>query len=262
MNYAGLVPAMGLFDLPAPLFAAIDGVLGMALPAVLRLVFWGILAGWLTMLVYRRLSRQEKIGELKTRQKIQQKKITEFDGEFEDLMPLIRHTLALGFRQLGLALGPALLSTVPVLFLIIWVAGAFGNEAPVAGSMVHLNTEPANNNIHWSSITGVEIAEDGWQVEWPGTGQTLTLMDGSQLLLTLPMQDNIPIIHKKKWWNILMANPLGYLPDEGETNVIHIDLPEQVIIGFGPGWMHGWMFSFFLTFLLSSLAFKFLLKIE
>ncbi len=126
---------MGLFDLPAPLFTTIDGVLGMALPPVARLVFWGILAGWLTMMVYRRLSNQEKIGELKAQQKGQQKKIAEFDGEFEELMPLIRHTLALGFKQLGLALGPALLSTVPVLFLIVWVAGAFGNEAPAAGSI-------------------------------------------------------------------------------------------------------------------------------
>jgi len=61
---------MGLFDLPAPLFSAFDGVLGMALPPVLRLVIWGILAGWLTMVVYRRLSNQEKIGELKAQQKV------------------------------------------------------------------------------------------------------------------------------------------------------------------------------------------------
>jgi len=253
---------MGLFDLPAPLFSAIDGVLGMALPPLLRLVFWGILAGWLTMVVYRRFSNQEKIGELKVQQKVQQKKIAEFDGEFEQLMPLIRHTLALGFRQLGHALGPALLSTVPVLFLIVWVAGAFGNEAPAAGSMVHLTVEPTNDDIHWSSITAVEIAGDGWQVKWPGPGQSLTLTDGRQSLLTLPLNDNIPIIHKKQWWNLLVANPIGYLPENGKTDVIHIGLPEQVIIGLGPGWMRGWMFSFFLTFLLSSIGTKFLLRID
>ncbi|MEE8339402.1 MAG: hypothetical protein V3R56_04610 [Xanthomonadales bacterium] len=253
---------MGLFDVPAPLFAAIDGVLAMALPSVLRLMLWGILAGWLTMVVYRRLSNQEKIGELKGQQKVQQKEIAEFDGEFEELMPLIRHTLALGFKQLGLALGPALLSTLPVLFLIVWVAGAFGNEAPATGSRVHLTAEPANDDIHWSSTTGVETVADGWQVNWPENGQSLTLTDGRQALLTLPLEDNIPIIHKKKWWNLLMANPVGYLPDDGKTEVIHIDLPEQVIIGFGPGWMRGWMFSFFLTFLLSSLGFKFLLRID
>ncbi len=253
---------MGLFDLPAPLFAAIDGVLAMALPPLLRLMCWGILAGWLTMVVYRRLSNQEKIGELKAQQKVQQKKIAEFDGEFEALLPLIRHTLALGFKQLGLALGPALLSTVPVLFLVIWVAGAFGNQTPTAGSMVHLTAEPSNDDIHWSSYSAVKIAEDGWLAKWPGKGQTLTITDGRQALLTLPLQANIPVIHKKKWWNLLMANPIGYLPENGKTDVIHIDLPAQVFIGFGPDWVRGWMFSFFLSFLLSSLGFKFLLRID
>ena len=253
---------MGLFDLPAPLFAAMDSVLGMALPPALRLVIWGILAGWLTMIVYRRLSNQEKISELKAQQKVQQKKIAEFDGEFENLMPLIRHTLALGFRQLGLALGPALLSTVPVLFLIVWVAGAFDNEAPIAGSLVHFSAEPTNDNIHWSSITAIKVVEDGWQATWPDKGQTLTMSDGRQALVTLPLDVNISVIHKKKWWNHLLANPIGYLPSNGKTDIIHIDLPEQVIIGFGPRWIRGWMFTFFLAFLLSSLGFKFLLRID
>jgi uncharacterized membrane protein (DUF106 family) len=253
---------MGLFDLPAPLFSAIDGVLAMALPPVLRLIIWGILAGWLTMIVYRRLSNQEKIGELKAQQKIQQKKIAEFDGEFEELMPLIRHTLALGFKQLGLALGPALLATVPILFIVIWVAGEYGYEAPAAGSEVLLTAEPAINDIHWSSTTEVKITDNGWAINWPAEGQSLTMTDGRQPLLVLPLEHNIPIIHKKKWWNLLMANPIGYLPDDGKTDVIHIALPEPVMIGAGPGWMRGWMFSFFVTFLLSSLAFKFLLRID
>lgn len=253
---------MGLFDLPAPLFSAVDGVLGMALPPVLRLVIWGILAGWLTMVVYRRLSNQEKIGELKAQQKIQQKIIAEFDGEFQELMPLIRHTLALGFRQLGLALGPALLATIPILFIVIWVAGEFGFETPVAGSEVLLSAEPASNDIHWSSATEVKITEDGWAVNWPAEGQSLTMTDGRQPLLVLPLEHNIPIIHKKKWWNLLMANPIGYLPDDGKTEVIRIALPEPVMIGAGPSWIRGWMFSFFVTFLLSSLAFKFLLRID
>ncbi len=253
---------MGLFDLPAPLFSAFDGVLGMALPPVLRLVIWGILAGWLTMVVYRRLSNQEKIGKLKAQQKVQQKIIAEFDGEFEELMPLIGHTLALGFRQLGLALGPALLATIPILFIVVWVAGEFGYETPAAGSEVLLSAEPVINDIHWSSTTEVKITEDGWAVNWPAEGQSLTMTDGRQPLLVLPLEHNIPIIHKKKWWNQLMANPIGYLPDDGKTDVIHIALPEPVMIGAGPSWIRGWMFSFFAAFLLSSLAFKFLLRID
>ena len=117
---------MGLFDLPTPLLGAIDQLLSPLLPAVIRLVMWGVLAGWLTMLIYRRLSNQKKIGDLRSEQKVQQKIISGFDGEFEELFPVIRHTLALGLRQLGLSLGPAVLATIPILFIIIWIAGAFG----------------------------------------------------------------------------------------------------------------------------------------
>lgn len=253
---------MGLFDLPAPIFNAVDRILTMAMPPVLRLIIWGIFAGWVTMVVYRLFSDQEKIGKLKARQKDQQKDIAEFDGEFAQLMPLIRHTLALGFRQLGLALGPALLATVPVLVIVIWVAGEFGYQAPMAGSEVLLTIEPATSEIHWSSTTNVKIDQHGWQISWPSTQQPVTISDGHQPLLVLPLVDNIPIIHKQKWWNLLMANPLGYLPQDGETDVIHINLPATVIIASGPDWMRGWMFSFFMAFMLSSIGFKLLLRLD
>ena len=253
---------MGLFDLPAPIFGAIDDILAMALTPILRLIIWGILAGWLTMVVYGFFSDQGKIGRLKAQQKKQQKKIGEFDGEFAELMPLIRHTLALGFRQLGLALGPALLATIPVLFIIIWVAGEFGYETPTARSEVLLTAEPVTSDILWSTTTEVRITEGGWVINWPSKGESLTMNDDHQLLLTLPLEHDIPIIHKKRWWNLLIANPLGYLPKDGKTDVIHINLPEAVIIGSGPSWIHGWMFSFFITFLLSSMLFKHLLRLH
>jgi len=253
---------MGLFDLPAPIFGVIDGLLALALPAVLRLVIWGIFAGWLTMVVYRFLSNQEKIGELKTLQKTQQKNIAEFDGEFGELLPLIRHTIALGFKQLGFALGPALLATVPILFIVFWIAGEYGHEMPASGNEVFLSVEPATREIHWSPKAEVKISEGGWTVNWPEKGQTLTMSDDRQALLVLPLENEIPILHKKRWWNILLANPLGYLPDDGTTDVINIDLPEFIVFESGPAWIRGWMFSFFMSLLLSSLGFKLLLRID
>jgi hypothetical protein len=254
---------MGMFDLPAPIFSAIDGVLAMAMPALLRLVLWGVLAGWLSMVLYRVLSDQNKIGELKTQQKEQQKLITEFDGEFAQLMPLIRSALALGFRQLGLALGPALLATVPVLFIIIWVSGEYGYTTPAAGEEVFMSAEPAaGNSLQWSASGEVKVTKDGWLINWPSKEQSLTLSDDQQALLVLPLEHDIPIIHKKKWWNSLMANPIGYLPKDGKTDVIHIHLPEAVIIASGPGWIRGWMFSFFMSFLLSSVGFKLFLRLD
>jgi hypothetical protein len=258
---------MGLFNLPAPIFSFADSLLAGVVPPLLRLVLWGIFAGWLTMLAYRLFSNQEKLGSLKAAQKDQNNAIAEFDGEFAELLPLIRDALALGIRQLGLALGPALLATVPALLVIIWVAGAFAYEAPVSGSEVLVNVEPATSEVRWSPTSLVRTVEDindetGWLIEWPSNQQSLTLSEGQTTLLVLPLTHDVPIIHKKRWWNLLMANPLGYLPQEGETRVVRIELPEKIIIGAGPDWMRGWMFSFFMAFLLSSVAFKFLLRLD
>jgi uncharacterized membrane protein (DUF106 family) len=253
---------MGLLDLPAPLLSAVDAALAGVLPPLIRLLLWGVAAGWLTMLVYRRLSNQEKIGLLKAEQKAQQKRIAEFDGEFSELMPLVRATLGTGFRQLGLALGPALLATVPVLFLVVWVASAFAYQAPEPGAPVRFTAEPAASGIHWEPPAAAQPAESGWLVTWPAPDSTVVMTDGESPLLRLPLEHDVPVIHTRKWWNWFMANPLGYLPEGGNVETIHIALPERSYLAFGPQWMRGWMFSFFLTFLLSSVAFKFLLRID
>lgn len=256
---------MGFFDLPAPLFGAIDQVLGMALPGVLRLVLWGILAGWLTMVVYRRLSNQERIQVLKAEQKEQQKIISGFDGEFEELFPVIRHTLALGMRQLGLSLGPALLATIPILFIVVWVAGNFGNEQPSVGTPVgiEINQDQATlDRFGWSTPGVAAPTENGWMLNWPSADQPVAFLQDDEALFELPSESSIPIIHKHQWWNWLMANPTGYLPEDALVDSIDIVLPEQQFLAFGPGWLRGWMFSFFLSFLLSSIGFKLALKID
>jgi len=240
---------MGLFDLPAPLFDIVDGVLAAAMPVVMRVVLWGVLAGWISMLLYRSFSNQEKIAALKTRQQRQQKQIAAFDGEFAELLPLIRGTLALGFRQLGMALGPALLASLPALCVIVWASGAFGYRTPAAGETIAVRAEPGGGGLHWSPPAAASASDEGWLVGWPADGQTLTLEDGGQALLVLPLEKAIPVIHRKRWWNLLIANPLGYLPSGGPADVVHIDLPEQLLLGWGPGWIRGWMFSFFLAFL-------------
>ena len=256
---------MGFFDLPAPLFGVIDQGLGLVLPALVRLVLWGVLAGWMTMVVYRRLSNQDKIRQLKIKQKKQQKIISRFDGEFEELLPVIRNTLGLGIRQLGLSLGPALLATIPILFIVIWVAGAFGYQQPAVGTSVGIDIKPAladNDRLEWSSPTMLNKTAKGWTLSWPSADQPVSMMQDGQALFDLPFEYNIPVIHKRQWWNWLVANPVGFLPDEALFDSVDIALPPQQFLGFGPDWLRGWMFSFFVTFLLSSVGFKLILKID
>jgi hypothetical protein len=254
---------MGLIDFPAPIFSAIDDVLALVAPVFLRLMLWGVLAGWLTMLLYRRFSNQESIAGVKKQQKEQQKVMMDFEGEFNELMPLIRSTLGLGLRQLKLALGPALLASLPVLVLVVWVAGQFSYQTPAASEKVLFTAMPQVDDLYrWSPAQPEDEANSGWMVQWPEAGQVISLDVDGESVLTLPLKKNIGVIHKRQWWNILMANPLGYLPAGSNIDQITIDLPEMQALGFGPDWIRGWMFTFFMTFLLSSVAFKFVLRIE
>ena len=253
---------MGLFDLPAPFLGAVDQVFGLVLPAGLRLVLWGVLAGWLTMLAYRKLSNQERISALKAEQKIQQKVLAGFDGEFGELMPLIRNTLGLGFRQLGLSIGPAALATIPVLFLLAWVAGQFGYQLPPSGQAVRITITPPKASIEWQPEYAARQTEDGWELAWPADDNSVVMEIADRRLLAFPLPEPVPVIHKKQWWNGLFANPLGYVPFDLPVDKVEIGLAQQQFLPFGPGWVRGWMFSFFFSFLLSTLGFKFALRID
>ena len=253
---------MGLFDLLAPILGAVDHVLETFVPGGLRLVGWGILSGWLTMLLYRRFSRQQAIAEMKAAQKQLQDRIASFEGEFSQLMPMVKRAFALGFRQLGLSIGPALLATIPILFIVAWVATNFVYEAPPAGADLDVKVEPVAGALSWSASAIAAPEESGWTIQWPAEGQTVTLSDGDAPVLSLSNDELHGVIHKRRGWNLLIGNPAGYLPPDQPTEVVRIDLPQTRYLPFGPDWMRGWMLVFFGAFLAASVAFKFLLKIE
>ena len=84
---------MGFFDLPAPLFTALDGLLG-GLGAYPRLLFWAAFTGAISMFLYWLCSAQDKVGAAKERAIAARKAMagyegTEFDeSDLEDLSDL------------------------------------------------------------------------------------------------------------------------------------------------------------------------------
>jgi hypothetical protein len=253
---------MGLFDLAAPVLAAIDHAIANLIPGGIRLALWGVLSGWLTMLLYRRFSRQEAIAELKTAQKKQQEDITRFEGEFNELMPMVKQAFSLGFRQLGLSFGPAVLATIPILFIVAWVATNFVYSAPVSGENIFVSAQPESGQLRWSGNANAKIDDSGWSIQWPEPGQSITLENNGAGLLSLSDEQLHAVIHKRRWWNLLFGNPAGYLPEDQPVDIVRVDLPQRQYLSFGPEWMRGWMFLFFGSFLLASVAFKFVLRIE
>lgn len=249
---------MGFFDLPTPAFDALDGLL-VGLPAGFRLLLWAALTSAVTMKLYQWTSRQERMAALKAEAREAQRALAGFDGEFEEMMPLVKRSIGAATKQLGLALGPALLASLPVVFLLTWAATRFAYEMPAAGAPVAVTVEANGTpDLRWMPADAVTAGDrpQHFVLRWPPAGDTVALQAGGDPLLTLPAQELSPIIHHRAWWNVLFANPAGYLPAEAPVEAIRLELPHRSYLPFGPPWLRGWLALTLSAIFAFSLLFK------
>jgi hypothetical protein len=252
----------GIFDIPAPLFGLIDAVLAGVLPDTVRLVFWGVAAGAGSMGLYWLTSPQKKLEQAKQNAIAARQALSSYDGDFDGIFPLMVRSLSSSGRHFGLALGPALLGSLPVIFLMVWMSGGYGYRMPEAGTDVTISAVGQSAPLAWTD--GTEPAtENSWTVTWPAEGENLSLTDAAGgALLSLPLSHPVPVRHKRVWWNMLFANPLGSLPGDAPAEAIEIGLEAKVFVPFGPGWMRGWEALFILVVLIASVAIKLIFRIR
>jgi hypothetical protein len=238
---------MGLFDLPAPVLAWLDVRLAAALPAVWRLVLWSVVAAVLTMALYWWLSPQKRIGEAKRRLAESKGALDRFNGEFKDALPLMRTMLSQALRQVGLVSGPALVAMVPVLCLIAWLSTTYGHNFPETGAAIRVQTFPEAFSATLSPAPATAAAPHPRLLLTDGAGQIV-----HEQVLDAP----VTTLHKRQWWNVLIGNPAGYLPDALSVERIDIALPRNQYLPFGPAWLRGWEAVFFVGLFITALAIK------
>lgn len=261
----------GFLDWPGVVFELINQPLVSVLPEAVVLAFWALLSSWLTMWVYRRFSNQQEMAALKPKIKGVQKKLSNYDGEFSGLVPLIRENFSLAGRQLALALGPALLAGVPVLFVLVWISNAYGVAMPSAGSTVDVRAtataDAESANWHWEGTQAIPVSTDeagqAWRVDWPKAKTSATLISaGGEEILELPPEKPAPVVHRRLWWNALIGNPAGYLDPASPAEAVYLGLPKKQMLPFGPAWMRGWEFLYFVLLIIGSLGLKLVWRIH
>ncbi len=251
---------MGLLDLPSPLFSLIDSGLSF-LPATVRLVLWALIAAAASMYLYLKSSRQDEIAALKTQSVAARKALNSYEGtEFDEMMPLATRVLSLSAKHFLIVLGPAVLSSLTGLMLIVWASNQYGAQMPAPGSEVRFSSSPPASLV-WS--TAAKSDEPGeYRVVWPPSPTVLrAYANNTQELFAI---DNglAPVIHKKTGWNWLVGNPAGYLPDDTDIEQIDIELEMQQFLPVGPPWMREWAGLFFAVLLTASIAIKFIFRIN
>lgn len=243
---------MGIFDTPAPLLAWVDHHAAMVLPAWLRLALWGGIGALVSMVLYRQLSAQDKIVRGKNELNQAKQRLNAFDGEFNEAWPLMRDMLNQALRQVMRVGWPAIVASLPLLFLLSWLSNTFGYAFPPAGTSLQIQTVPGQYEAVW--------------VDPPAGNATdlprIVVFDENHIQVAeTQMQAPVPVIHKRQWWNGLFGNPVGYLPARAPVERIQAGLPRQQHLAFGPQWMRGWEFIFFVSLLVVSIILKKQLKI-
>ena len=257
---------MGVFDLPAPFFQLIDNGIGF-LPDILRLTFWSMVGGAASMGLYALVSPQSRISNVKAAQKESQKLLAESDESFAELMAVAKQTLGLSFKHLGLVLGPALISAIPLVCIMAWASSHFGYAFPAAGDQFKLTVYPPSSasSVYWQPGNNDESsASDGsWAIEWPGQARQLVIAHEQRTtVLELPLAAPVTQVHKRLWWNSLLGNPAGYLPDDAQVEAVLLDLPPRQYLSFGPDWVSHWLTLFLLASVASALLTKRLFRIH
>ena len=256
-------PSRGWLDIASPVLSAIDNAALGWLPVWARVILWAAFASYLSMAIYRLTSRQQALSNVKAKVVETRTELQGFEGEFDELWPILKRNLGLAGKQLGLTFIPAMIASFPVLFILAWMSNAFDAQAPVAGSTVPVTLATADGRtlppLTWQGDgKAVEAAAGTWDVTWPADGTSLRLEDSDgSTLLTLPTAAPVRTVHQREWWNSLIGNPGGYLPQPGDVAVAHIGLPQPTVIPFGPDWLRGWLPMTLIVLVVLSLFLKF-----
>jgi hypothetical protein len=215
---------MGLLDLPAPFFDFVDRSLLGALPPLARLILWAIAGAAASLTLYRLLSPQRRIAEAKAVALSARRRLNAHDGDLESALPLMRQSLKAAVRHVGLVFPAALVASVPVLALLVWLDAAYGYQLPQDQQAPAVSVEPATYSGQWQPNGSIEVRDQG----------------GAQVV-RLTLAQPITQIGKRQWWNTIIGNPAGYLPEQGPIESVTIALPERQYLPIGPQWLRSWL---------------------
>ncbi len=249
---------MGVLDVPAPLFSWLDALMGQFAPPTVRLILWGIIGAAVSMGLYWLLSPQQKIAHTKASALEARRVLDAYEGDFSGVWPHMREMLRLSLKHVGIVFWPAVVASLPVLCLLVWLSTTYGYHFPASGSEVEIRTFPQGLQARW--IAGAEGAEES---AIPSETPRIELRnDQDEVVRMIPLPEPVPAVHKYQWWNALLGNPVGYLPAEARIDRIEIDLPSQEFLPFGPSWMRSWEFLFLTVLIVASVVIKIAFRIK
>lgn len=226
---------------------SIDAALQNMLPPLACILLWGALSAVISMMLYRLLSPQKKLHNLKVAQKHTRTQLLAHDGDFSSLQQLIAKDIGLSLKQIALIFPAFFVTVLPVVALMFCLFVRYAYELPKTGDTLTLTFMPQ---------------EKTQEIIWPPADSPLPVLDDAGIpLFTLPLPAPIPEITKPDWLTALFPNPIGVLPDNTEIESVYMHIPARHYSKFGPDWMRGFEFWYIVSLLVVSLFIKIRFKI-
>jgi hypothetical protein len=245
----------GLFDLPGGALLWLDSRL-LPLPDLARVLIWAAIGSVVSMALYALLSPQSRLQALKSSIRESQAGVEAYAGDFRGALPLLGRQIGLNLRHVGLTLGPAVIGSLPVLFLLPWLVLRFGWVFPETGAPVVVTTRPARADLLWQPAAPAAPG-GGWRIAWPAAEHPATLRDAAgSVLVALPPAQPVPAFTKRRWWRLFFGDEAGYLPEAAPVESVEIGLARRTVVPGVPGWLAGWELPFFGGMFLFSVLIK------
>lgn len=241
---------MGLLDPPQSILSWLDASAAKILAPQVRLACWALIGAVLATEIYRRLSPQRRLAELKLAFRNTEQRLNEVTDSLGEAWPLIKRMLRLSLERIWLVVPATLWTSIPILVLLLWVNANYGHRFPTPAETVT-----------------VEVDEPGYRGDWrlnasDGRGVAVVTGPTGDIVARFSPAAAIPRIEKWRSWNLLVGNPAGYLSAEAPIEGIEIGFPPRELLPIGPGWIRGWEFTFLLLLFCFAMTLKKIRKIE
>lgn len=246
-----------------PLFNAVDALLVPWLPVLLRVLLWGALTGVATLLLYAWVSDQAGLAVLKQRAKDLRREMLDPSLDRDAYMRLTKENLTTSFRLLRKSFGPAMISSIPVLIVLVWLSTYYSYERPPAGADVAVDFVPKNDAMQVSPADAFVKSGDGILLRIGAQPATVQFADAEGTVYEgAPDNPPTPVVHQRRWWNALLGNEAGYVRPNADVDEIHFGFPALNLFPSLPSWASTWELPFFVSLFVAALSIKIAFKIE
>lgn len=247
---------MGLFDLllePLTWFSEVVRSLGGSDGLTVSLL--GIISGVVSMLMYRRISPQQNLTQVGEDIHRVRAALVAYDGDMDGMLKLVRTAAGLSLKQLWLTGWPAVVSSLPVLFIAVPLSALFDFETPKSGDVVEMRVLPASASQRVSTTNDLALARDAAGVlrfRWPENTTAVKLSLDDSGSISVSAQSICGGIDRFRLHNLLVGSANPSIAASSAVDHIEVSCPQRDLVGFGPEWLRAWWVTFFVTIVATS----------